>query len=623
MDIYGFYMGKEFEAYKYLGAHTEEKGTVFRTYAPNADHICVTGEFNGWTETPMQKVNDGNFWECRIENAVKGMMYKYRIYAKNKRMTEHSDPYGFYCEVRPNTASIILDRGEFYFDDLDWMKRRTVCLDQPMNIYEMHFGSWKKKLVSEMTAEKYREETPEHPEEWILREDGSYGKYEWYTYKELAELLIPYLKEYGYNYLELMPLSEHPCDESWGYQNTGFFAPTSRYGTPDELKYFINACHKNDIGVIMDFVPVHFAANGDALMQFDGTAVYEYPHKDIAFSEWGSCNFMHTKGEVRSFLQSSANYWLTEFHFDGLRMDAVRNLIYWQGNEARGVNKLAIQFLQTMNQGLKERHPSCILMAEDSSSYPGVTKASWAGGLGFDYKWDMGWMNDTLNYFRTDPYFRCGAYHTLTFSMMYYYNENYVLPLSHDEVVHGKATIMQRMYGQYEDKFPQGRCLYMYMYAHPGKKLNFMGNELAQLREWDEKREQDWDMLRYPKHDEFHQFMKDLNKIYLENPAFWQDYGSGNFQWLDCHQETRCIYAIERKCENQRILAVFNFSGIEQKKYELKIPGAGKLKLLLTSDDLNFRYNHPEYEKVPPVKDEKAVFDLPPFSARYYEIYCI
>ncbi len=594
MDFYGFYTGKEFEAYRFLGAHACERGTVFRTFAPNAERISVIGEFNNWQETPMQKVHDGNFWECWIENAEKGMLYKYKIYARGGQVIDHCDPYGFYAELRPNTASVIFDSAEFVFEDEEWMRKRAVSLDRALNIYELHFGSWRKKT------------------------EGEEG---WYSYLELADLLIPYLKKTGYNYVELMPLSEHPCDESWGYQNTGFFAPTSRYGTPDELRAFVNKCHNCGIGVLMDFVPVHFAVNDYALYNYDGTALYEYPNQDVGYSEWGSCNFMHSRGEVRSFLQSSAHYWLSEYHFDGLRMDAVSNLIYWQGNEARGVNKLAVQFIQTMNQGLKERFPSAMLIAEDSSSYPGVTKATWAGGLGFDYKWDMGWMNDTLNYFRTAPEYRSANYHKLTFSMMYYYNENYLLPLSHDEVVHGKATIIQKMNGGYEQKFPQVRALYMYMYAHPGKKLNFMGNEIGQFREWDEKREQDWDLLKYPKHDEFHRFMQELNRIYLENPAFWQkDYIQDGFQWLDCHQEETCIYAFERRSEKQRILAVFNFSDQRRKGYELKIPDAKKLKLLLSSDDIETQTKHPEYSGDIEVKDGLAVFDLPAFAARFYKL---
>ena len=434
-------------------------------------------------------------------------------------------------------------------------------------------------------------------------------------------MLIPYLNENGYNYVELMPLSEHPCDESWGYQNTGFFAPTSRYGTPDDLRYFVNACHKHKIGVLMDFVPVHFAVDAYALWNYDGSALYEYPNQDVGYSEWGSCNFMHSRGEVRSFLQSAAAYWLAEYHFDGLRMDAVSNLIYWQGNEARGVNNLAVSFIQNMNQGLKDRFPTAMLVAEDSSSYPGVTKTVCDGGLGFDYKWDMGWMNDTLNYFRTAPEYRSANYHKLTFSMMYYYNEAYILPLSHDEVVHGKATIIQKMSGDYEEKFPQARAMYMYMYAHPGKKLNFMGNEIAQFREWDEKRQQDWEILKFPKHREFHHFMMELNNVYEAHPALWEaDYAQDGFRWIDCHQEEKCIYAFERKSKKERIVAVFHFGNTGEQEYTMKISDAKKLKLIYSSDDTEMKKGHPGYQKDLTVKKGQISMLLPAYSARFYQV---
>ncbi len=592
MDYYGFYTGKEFQAYEYLGAHVAEEGVVFRTFAPNAEQISLIGEFNGWQEWPMNQVYDGNFWECYVENAAPGMMYKYKIYKRGGGVTDHCDPYGFRMELRPNSASIIYDLHQYKFEDKKWMKERDDHKQKPLNIYELHMGSWKKKSEEQ---------------------EG------WYSYEEVAKLLIPYLKENGYNYVEVMPLSEHPCDESWGYQNTGFFAPTARYGTPDGLRRFVELCHEERIGVIMDFVPVHFALDAYALGNYDGTALYEYPHQDVGKSEWGSCNFMHSRGEVRSFLQSSAYYWLQEFHFDGLRMDAISNLIYWQGNEGRGENRGAIQFLQYMNQELKERIPSAMLIAEDSTAYPGVTRSVREGGLGFDYKWDLGWMHDTLSYFQSDPSERTEKYHKLTFSMQYYYNERYLLPFSHDEVVHGKATILQRMNGDYEGKFPQARAMYMYMYAHPGKKLNFMGNELGQLREWDEKREQDWLLLDYPIHDAFHTFMQDLQKLYQEYPALWElDYEREGFQWLDCHCEAKCIYAFERRSKDgQRVLAVFHFSDREQ-DYELPVSNAKSLKLLLDSDrDIYGGQRTGKYQDET-IKDGAVKLTLKPFSARYY-----
>ena len=614
MDFYGFYTGKIFDAYKYLGAHINrgENGkveeVVFRTFAPSASRISVIGEFNGWTETPMEKVHDGNFWEMISKEAKPGMMYKYRIYDRAGNCIDHCDPYGYGMELRPNAASIIRDMDAYKFHDGKWMKKRSDHSELPLNVYELHFGSFRKPS--------------EEPDAW-------------YDYEEMADILLPYLKENGYNYLEIMPLNEYPCDESWGYQGTGFFSPTSRYGTADQLKYFVDRCHENDIGVILDFVPVHFAVDDYALANYDGTALYEYPHSDVGDSEWGSRNFMHSRGEVRSFLQSAAEYWLNEYHIDGLRMDAISRAIYWQGMPERGVNSNAVEFLRYMNQGLKERHPSVILAAEDSTSFPGVTKPAEEGGLGFDYKWDMGWMNDTLDYFRTAPEYRTRNYHKLTFSMMYYYDERYLLPLSHDEVVHGKATILQKMYGDYEQKFPQARAFYMYMYAHPGKKLNFMGNEIGHFREWDEKREVDWNLLTFPAHQDFHRFMEDLNHFYLEHPALSElDYDTEGFRWIECHAEEKCVYvfercAKERKSETgkhhdqmnrqERIVAAFNFSDEEQ-EIEIKCEDIKTLKRVFSSEYKEYGGQEEKKEKIIKAKKEIATLKLKPFSAEYYLI---
>ncbi|MDD3219866.1 MAG: 1,4-alpha-glucan branching protein GlgB [Lachnospiraceae bacterium] len=558
MDMYGFYTGKIFNAYEEQGAHVTPQGTRFVTFAPAARNISVIGEFLNWQEIPMNRVYDGNFFECFIPEAREGMMYKYRIYRQDGSCVEHCDPYGFGMELRPNFASIIRDLNKYKFHDEKWMENRSVRKDEPLNIYEVHLGSWR-------TNEK--------------NENG------WYSYKEIGKKLIPYLKDNGYNYLEIMPLSEHPCDESWGYQNTGFFSPTSRYGTAEELMELVDDCHKAGIGVLMDFVPVHFAVDAYALANYDGTALYEYPNQDVGVSEWGSCNFIHSRGEVRSYLQSAANYWLKEYHFDGLRMDAISRIIYWQGDEARGVNGNAVDFIKYMNQGLKDMYPTCILAAEDSTNFPKVTKPVSDGGLGFDYKWDMGWMNDTLDYFKKTSLERVENYHKLTFSMMYYYDEDYLLPLSHDEVVHGKATIVQKMYGAYEEKFPQARAFYMYMFAHPGKKLNFMGNEIGQLREWDEKREQDWDILKYPIHDGFYQFMKKLQGWYQELPALSEwDYDRHGFEWIDCHQEERCIYAFERMSAQQKVIALFHFAEDDGVAYECVAEPGCSYEVILDSE---------------------------------------
>ena len=550
MDLYGFYMGQEFEAYRYMGAHLDETGADFCTFAPAAVRVSLIGEFNNWQESPMERAYDGNFWKCRVDGALQGQMYKYRIYSGENTFTDHCDPYAFWAELRPGTASRLYASSGGIFTDDAYLKRRRDRDHEPMNIYEVQAGAWR---------------TPDpHQPEWH------------YTYRELADLLVPYLTEAGYNYLELMPVTEFPCDESWGYQTTGFFAPTSRYGTPDDLRYLINSCHAAGIGVIMDMVAVHFASDFYALSRYDGTPLYEYPNSDIGNSEWGTNNFMLSRGEVRSFLQSCACYWIGEFHFDGIRVDAVSNLIYWQGNSARGENQSALQFLRTMNSGLRSRFPNVLLIAEDSSSYPGVTKAVSEGGLGFDYKWDLGWMNDTLSYMQQRPCDRRNMYHKLTFSIYYYYNEKYLLPLSHDEVVHGKATIVQKMNGSDLDvKFQQARILYTYMFTHPGKKLNFMGNELGGLWEWTEKKEIDWWLIKdRPIHARFNDFTRALNAVYAENPALWSlDYERDGFEWTDCAGEGKnAVYSYVRRGAGQTILCVFNFGDADETDYEVTFP---------------------------------------------------
>ena len=595
MDIYGFYTGKIFDAYDFLGCHLDGNRGYFRTYAPNASRVTVIGEFTGWKDYEMNRIHDGKFWELITDGVEDGMMYKYRIYGRDGSVTEHCDPYGFGMELRHDSASIVRDMNRYVFHDTKWMRDRSDCRRGPLNIYEIHAGSWKTN--------------PEN-------ENG------WYKYNELADILIPYLKENGYNYVEMMPIAEHPCDNSWGYQSTGFYSPTSRYGTADELREFIDKCHQNGIGVLLDFVPVHFAVDGYGLSMYDGTAIYEYPNCDVGYSEWGSKNFNHSRGEVQSYLQSCANYWLKEYHFDGLRMDAISNIIYWQGDSRRGINRNALQFLQYMNRGLKGMYPSIILAAEDSSPYPGITKCADWGGLGFDYKWDLGWMNDTLIYFKDDMDDRIKDYHKLTFSMMYYYSENFILPFSHDEVVHGKATIMQKMNGQYDEKFPQARALYMYMYTHPGKKLNFMGNEIGQLREWDETREQDWDILKYPVHDAFHRYMMELNKLYLEHSALWEkDFDNDGFMWIDCHEEGRCIYAYERRSSTERLVIVCKFTNTPEENYYCHVEGASGLKLLLASDadcfDGPVHYDEDESVKV---VDNTAEIKLGEFCTKIYKV---
>ena len=638
MDLQKFYDGQEFSLYEFLGAHVTPSGVVFRTYAPSAREVSVIGAFNGWKGTPMHRILNGQFFEVEIAEAKPGQMYKFQI-TSGAGTHDHADPYAFSSQIRPETASIIWDLEAYRFHDGAYMKRRRdsvpgstamgksseaaaagqrqpLFYDRPLNIYELHLGSWKRRDDPEELARKLDE--AKEKGEGI---DVSSG---WYRYEEIADLLVPYLKENHFNAVEFMPLNEYPADESWGYQATGFFSATSRYGTPDGLKKLVDRLHQADISVILDIVTVHFATNDYALARYDGTQLYEYPNDAVNVSEWGSCNFNHSRGDIASFLNSASAFWLDKYHFDGLRFDAVGNLIYWMGDERRGVNTNTVEFLKKMNSGLKRLYPDTMLIAEDSSAYPGVTKPVPEGGLGFDYKWDMGWMNDTLNFFRTDPPYRRQEYHKLTFSMAYFYNERYLLPLSHDEVVHGKATIIQKMAGDYDRKFPQARALYLYMFLHPGKKLNFMGNEFAQFREWDEKRQQDFMLLKYPVHDAFHHYFRDLCALYLKYPALWQeDYVEDGFHWLSADDTEHVVYAFERRTMGQTILCVFNLSDQRQEFLYREEQGAVRagagstlgLQLLIDSDDERYGGGTRVTEKIRRLVEP---IELPPFTGRAY-----
>lgn len=591
-NLQGMYEGNVFNCYEFFGAHILEDGRcLFRTYAPNAHRVTVTGDFNGWQEAEMVRYYQSGIFTFISDSAHAGDKYEYIIYGNNGAV-RHSDPYGFSMELRPKHASVIVDMNKYQFHDGEWLEKRTLNYDKPLNIYEMHFGSW--------------HTNPDDPNGW-------------YTYSQIADRLIEYVKEHNYTHIEFLPLAEHPFDGSWGYQNTGFFSATSRYGTPYELMELVDKCHRNGIGVIMDFVPVHFALDGYALKNFDGTPLYEYPNSDVGYSEWGSCNFMHSRREVACFLQSAAEFWLRVYHFDGLRMDAISRAIYWQGDPNRGVNNCTVEFIKVMNKGLRERHPTAMLIAEDSTSFPNITKPVDKGGLGFDYKWDLGWMNDTLNFFAYAPWQRKDIYHKLTFSMMYYYNERYILPLSHDEVVHGKGTIVNKMFGEYEEKFRQARAFYAYMYMHPGKKLNFMGNELGQLREWDEKREQDWDLLEYPMHNGFCNYIKELSRMYLNNPALSAlDCDYSGFDWADCHSEENCIYSMLRRSGGNVLLAVFNFSGEDKADYLLNIEKAKSIIPIISSEWNEFGGSLEKNTEEIKCTDGEFKLNVPHLSATIY-----
>ena len=601
MNIQDFYIGKSFDAYEFFGAHKIGDKILFRVYAPNAAKVSLVGEFNDWQEEAMEQQHQSGIYSITSEKARVGMMYKYCIHTRDGQVVYHCDPYGFAMELRPNTASYIVDLDEYKFNDDEWMNNRDKCYNKPLNIYEIHMGSW------------------------MTRKDKDINN-GWYRYNEIADTLINYVKENGFTHIEIMPLCEHPVDCSWGYQNTGFFSPTSRYGTNRDLKELIDKCHRANVGVILDFVPVHFAVDDYGLAKFDGTELYEYPHRDVGASEWGTCNFIHSRGEVCSFLQSSANYWLKEYHFDGLRMDAISRAIYWQGNPARGVNSCAINFIRNMNVGLHKLHPTAMIIAEDSTAYPKVTAPVEYNGLGFDYKWDLGWMNDTLEYFKISPKERPNHYYKLTFSMEYFYNELFLLPFSHDEVVHGKATIIQKMWGDYEDKFKQCRALYMYMYTHPGKKLNFMGNEIAQFREWDEKREQDWQLIKMPLHYAFNKYIKRLNEVYDNYEALYKnEYDSSYFKWLEVNAPEKSVYIYERGRSDHRIIVALNFSDNEYAPFTFKVEEELRLREIVNSDsDIYGGSTWGMRSDVTTTKEDNYLYNLSinlkPFSGIIYEV---
>ena len=601
MNIQDFYIGKSFDAYEFFGAHKIGDKILFRVYAPNAAKVSLVGEFNDWQEEAMEQQHQSGIYSITSEKARVGMMYKYCIHTRDGQVVYHCDPYGFAMELRPNTASYIVDLDEYKFNDDEWMNNSDKCYNKPLNIYEIHMGSW------------------------MTRKDKDINN-GWYRYNEIADTLINYVKENGFTHIEIMPLCEHPVDCSWGYQNTGFFSPTSRYGTNRDLKELIDKCHRANVGVILDFVPVHFAVDDYGLAKFDGTELYEYPHRDVGASEWGTCNFIHSRGEVCSFLQSSANYWLKEYHFDGLRMDAISRAIYWQGNPARGVNSCAINFIRNMNDGLHKLHPTAMIIAEDSTAYPKVTAPVEYNGLGFDYKWDLGWMNDTLEYFKIPPKERPNHYYKLTFSMEYFYNELFLLPFSHDEVVHGKATIIQKMWGDYDDKFKQCRALYMYMYTHPGKKLNFMGNEIAQFREWDEKREQDWQLIKMPLHDAFNKYIKRLNEVYDNYEALYEnEYDSSYFKWLEVNAPEKSVYIYERGRDDHRIIVALNFSDNEYAPFTFKVEEELRLREIVNSDsDIYGGSTWGVRSDVTTTKEDDNLYNLSinlkPFSGIIYEV---
>ena len=563
VEQYLFHRGEYRQAYEYLGAHPTRSSTIFRIWAPAAKSVAVVGDFNDWTareEDYCRKLNNVGLWEVEIKKVKKSFLYKYQIETSWGEKILKSDPYAFYSELRPHTASIVNGKPKFRWGDKKWLNNREIGYAKPINIYEVHLGSWKKK------------------------EDGTY-----YNYREIAELLVEYMLEMNYTHIEIMPIIEYPFDGSWGYQGTGYYSVTSRYGTPEDFMYFVNYFHKNNLGVILDWVPGHFCKDSHGLYRFDGSACYEYEDSSLGENEWGSANFNVTRNEVRSFLLSNLYFWIKEFHIDGIRMDAVSNMLYYR--DGLSENKHSVEFLQYINQSLHEEYPDVMLIAEDSSAWPLVTKYQEDGGLGFDFKWNMGWMNDTLKYMEQDPFFRKSHHGKLTFSFMYAFSENFILPLSHDEIVHGKNSILNKMPGYYENKLAHVKNLYSYQMAHPGKKLNFMGNEFVQGLEWRYYEQLEWQLLKDNKgSQDIQKYVKALNQMYLEEEALWHD-GQDGFEWIEHENINENMLIFLRKTLDMQdfIIAVFNFSGKDHEKYPLGVPlEDGEYEVILDSNEKRF-----------------------------------
>ncbi len=579
IDISRFNEGIHYEIYKKLGAHPMTvdgvEGVYFAVWAPNAERVSVVSNFNNWDgrRHPMRKLQYSGIFELFIPGVKLNEIYKYEIASKDGGIMMKADPYANASELRPADASRVVSL-DYDWKDSTWMDKRTANLDGPVNIYEVHLGAWKRP------------------------EDGR----EFYNYRELAKLLADYVIEMGYTHVELMPIMEHPYDPSWGYQVTGYYAPTSRYGDPTDFMYFVDYMHEKGIGVIIDWVPAHFPKNESSLGRFDGTALYE--HADPRRGEhphWGTYIFDYGKCEVKNFLVANALYWAENYHVDGIRMDAVASMLYldygrqggdWIPNMYGGNENLdAIDMFKQLNGIMKERFPSCMLIAEESTAWPMMTNTLAEGGLGFDYKWNMGWMHDFLGYMQLDPLYRKYHHNELTFSMVYAYSENFMLTISHDEVVHEKGSLISKMPGGYEDKFSNLRILYGYMMAHPGKKLMFMGQEFAQFKEFNEASELDWSMFDFDAHVIIRDYVKALNHLYKSEPAFYEmDYNPEGFAWIDNISANDSIVSFERKTANKEdtLVVVCNFTPVAHEAYKVGVPYRGKYKEIFSSDEERF-----------------------------------
>ena len=611
MAEYLFHEGTNYHSHKFLGSFLEGDSCTFRVWAPNAKRVFVTGEFCSWYPHTyeMKKINDRGIYEIQVPGVSEFDAYKYVIVTHSGLELWKADPYAKHAETRPLTASKVYTLPEYKWKDKKWMDNRTVPYHQPMNIYEVHLGSWK------------------HNEE---------GKE--LSYRELAHRLVEYVKEMNYTHVELLPVTEYPYDKSWGYQATGYFSPTSRYGTPEDFMYFVDIFHQNNIGVILDWVPGHFTKDAHGLYEFDGTPCYEYSDmRKMEHEGWGTRVFDYGRNEVKSFLTSSAVSWIEDYHIDGIRVDAVSSMLFLnycrdEDKCARNIyggfeNLEAIDFIKNLNLYVKENYPGVSMIAEESTSYPKVTAAVEHGGLGFDFKWNMGWMNDSLDYLETDPFFRKGVHNKFTFSMHYAFSENFILPISHDEVVHGKKSLLDKSPVPYEDKFANLKAFLGYMYAHPGKKLAFMGIDIAQFIEWDEERELDWLLMLYPKHVFTHRYVKELNKFYKTTRALWEnDSDWDGFRWHVVDDNNNNVFAFSRKDRSgKEVLVVSNFSNQVLKNYEIGVDTWGSYKIVLNSDAKKYDGIAVSNRNLKTINKEKNEFkytlslNIPPYATMYIE----
>jgi len=578
LDIHLFAEGKHHHAYRFMGAHLKTiddiEGCLFCVWSPNVQRISIVGDFNDWDGRchPMRSLGESGLWELFIPALTAGDSYKYEILSERNEILTKTDPYARSMALRPNTTSHIASNKKYQWQDQDWLKQRADFdwQHQPVSVYELHAGSWQRS---------------EEPNGFL-------------NWQELAKRLIPYILELGYTHIELMPIAEHPLDQSWGYQVTGFFAPTARFGSPDDFRFFVDECHQQGIGVFIDWVPAHFPKDAFALAQFNGQALYEHADpKQGEHQDWGTLIFNYGRNEVRNFLITNAVYWLEEFHIDGLRVDAVASMLYlnysreegeWIPNEYGGSENLeAIRFLREMNTTVHGLHPGVLTMAEESTAWPMVSRPVELGGLGFSMKWSMGWMNDNLSYIETDPVYRQYHHNQLTFSQIYSYTENFVLPLSHDEVVHGKRSLINKMPGDNWQKFANLRLFYAWHYAHPGKKLLFMGSEIAQWKEWDESVSLDWALLDVDTHRGIKQLVSDLNKLYRNEPALYElDFSEKGFQWIDCNDSSQSVLSFIRwsKDRSEHVVCILNFTPVLRENYRIGVPENAEYKEILNTD---------------------------------------